>query len=177
MKRRIFFWIEKLKITPAERKAVSALIILLVVLGMINVALSPSVPFEGERYSKVEKQFKKRTALLKERRQKLMRRYQPSLKKTIATVVTDTVTQDTLADKRRKKHIKYTSKTTVNVNKAGIEALESLPGIGPVYAGRIIKYRQEHGGFKSVEELKKIKGIGEKRLETLKPFVKLTDSE
>lgn len=177
MKRRIFFWIEKLKITPAERKAVSTLVVLLVVLGMINAALSPPVPFAKEHYRELEKQFKKRTALLGKKRQKLMRRYHPSVKKPMAAAGDDTVTQDTSANENVKNDAPDVSNMVINVNNARQEALESLPGIGPVYARRIIKYRQEHGKFKTVEELKKIKGIGEKRLEKLKPFVKLTDSE
>jgi len=50
----------------------------------------------------------------------------------------------------------------VNINTASKSMLEDLPGIGPVYAERIVAYRQECGGFKSKEELMEIKGIGEK---------------
>lgn len=50
----------------------------------------------------------------------------------------------------------------VNINTASKSLLEDLPGIGPVYAERILEYRQKNGGFKSKEELMEIKGIGEK---------------
>ena len=60
---------------------------------------------------------------------------------------------------------------TVNLNTASVQLLETLPGIGPAIAQRILDYRQEKGSFSSVEQLKEIKGIGEKTFEKLKPYV------
>lgn len=48
----------------------------------------------------------------------------------------------------------------INLNTSGYYDLETLPGIGPVMAARIISYRDSVGAFKTVEELKKVKGIG-----------------
>lgn len=55
----------------------------------------------------------------------------------------------------------------VNVNTATAEELQTLPGIGPVLAGRIIDYREQTGGFQTVGELANVSGIGEKRLEEI----------
>ncbi len=59
----------------------------------------------------------------------------------------------------------------VNVNAASQRMLESLPRIGPVLAKRIIDYRESKGSFKRVDDLVKVKGIGDKTLERLRPYV------
>ena len=58
----------------------------------------------------------------------------------------------------------------VNINSASKRELDALPGIGEVLAQRIIDYRSANGPFQSVDELIKIKGIGEKTLAKLKPY-------
>ena len=55
-----------------------------------------------------------------------------------------------------------TAEAVVNLNTATAAELESLPGIGKSTAQRILEYRQKSGGFKKIEELMNVKGIGEK---------------
>ena len=64
--------------------------------------------------------------------------------------------------------------TTINLNAATVAQLEALPGIGPKTAQLIVEYRQKSGGFKKVEELMNIKGIGEKSFLKLKPMLIVT---
>jgi competence protein ComEA len=55
---------------------------------------------------------------------------------------------------------------------ATVEQLEQLDGIGPALAARIVEYRESHGGFRSIEELREVEGIGEKRFAALKDAVR-----
>jgi competence protein ComEA len=61
----------------------------------------------------------------------------------------------------------------VNLNTATLEQLDTLDGVGPTTAQKILDYRTEHGGFGSVEELDQIPGIGEKRLAALRESVQV----
>ena len=62
-------------------------------------------------------------------------------------------------------------KTTINLNTATIDQLMTLPGIGQKTAERILEYRTKSGGFKKIEELMNVKGIGEKSFLKIKPLV------
>lgn len=66
---------------------------------------------------------------------------------------------------------KATPGAVVNLNSATVEQLETLPGIGPRAAQRILEFRAKNGGFKKVEDLMKIQGIGERSFLKLKPLV------
>jgi competence protein ComEA len=61
----------------------------------------------------------------------------------------------------------------LNLNTATLEQLDTLSGIGPLTAQKILEYREELGGFGSIEELGEIPGIGEKRLASLREEVTL----
>ena len=61
----------------------------------------------------------------------------------------------------------------VSLNTAGLAALDTLPGVGPVLAQRILDWRSAHGRFTSVDELGEVSGIGEKLLAQLTPLVTL----
>ncbi|MED4204481.1 helix-hairpin-helix domain-containing protein [Neobacillus mesonae] len=59
----------------------------------------------------------------------------------------------------------------INLNKADTAELQTIPGIGPAKAAAIIDYRETSGGFKTIEDLKNISGIGDKTFEKLKDLV------
>lgn len=63
------------------------------------------------------------------------------------------------------------SPSVLDLNTATAEQLDTLPGIGPVLAQRIVIYRTDHGGFRTIDELTEVEGIGLKRLEQLRPHL------
>jgi competence protein ComEA len=62
----------------------------------------------------------------------------------------------------------FAATAAINLNTATKDELVALPGIGPAKAQAIIDYRSKNGAFKSIEELKDVKGIGAKRYEKIK---------
>ncbi|MFI7293211.1 helix-hairpin-helix domain-containing protein [Streptomyces sp. NPDC050121] len=60
----------------------------------------------------------------------------------------------------------------VSLNTATVDQLDSLPGVGPVLAQHIVDYRAQHGGFRSVDELREVNGIGERRFADLRNLVR-----
>jgi competence protein ComEA len=61
--------------------------------------------------------------------------------------------------------------TTVNLNTASVSQLETLPGVGKATAERIVEYREKNGGFKKIEDLMNVRGIGEKSFLKIKPLI------
>ncbi|HTQ63130.1 MAG TPA: helix-hairpin-helix domain-containing protein [Candidatus Solibacter sp.] len=59
----------------------------------------------------------------------------------------------------------------ININTANSEELQQVPGIGPVTAEKILQMRKSYGPFKSVDDLRAIKGIGPKRLEKMRKYL------
>jgi competence protein ComEA len=65
----------------------------------------------------------------------------------------------------------------VDLNRADVSELESLPGIGAVLARRVMEYRESIGRFQTIEDLLAVKGIGRKTLERIRPFVMVLEQE
>ena len=59
----------------------------------------------------------------------------------------------------------------ININTATIEQLDELPGVGEATANKIVNHREENGEFKSIEEIKNVNGIGDKKFEDMKELI------
>lgn len=62
---------------------------------------------------------------------------------------------------------------SISLNTADAATLDRLPGVGPATAEKILEYRKAHGGFSSIEEVLAVKGIGPKKLEAMRKYLKL----
>ena len=70
----------------------------------------------------------------------------------------------------------YPNTPMIDLNLSTAQELEVLPGIGPVLAQRIVEYRNQVGSFQSIEDLDEVKGIGTKKLQVLRPLLKVSSS-
>ncbi|MBV9868461.1 MAG: helix-hairpin-helix domain-containing protein [Abitibacteriaceae bacterium] len=93
----------------------------------------------------------------------------PSLKTTVHSAIPHATTPS--GKESKKIAPEYLAQHPVNINTATATELEGLPGIGPAMAQKIIAYRQETGRFQAADDLRNVKGIGEKKMEKLQPLV------
>jgi len=64
----------------------------------------------------------------------------------------------------------------IDINSASLQQLQLLPGVGETLAQRILDYREENGKFTSVSDLINVSGIGEKKLEQIRPYAKVVNN-
>jgi comEA protein len=93
--------------------------------------------------------------------------------KTIEKVKSGEDSLKSLDGKKKKKSKKGEDlkEKSININTASMEQLILLPGVGESTAEKIMAYRKEKGGFKKIEDIMKVKGIGTKKFEKLKPYI------
>jgi competence protein ComEA len=155
-RRSLFFWLDKLQISKEERVAVAILMIVIIITAGINVLLKERTVPAPENHEAILTEFERKSVQLEQRNREIAARYEPGQE--VESIMPDEQETVMLSDK-------------IDINSAGASELETLPGIGSTYAQRIIEYRETNGEFASVEELTKVKGIGNKTLEKLKPFI------
>lgn len=90
-------------------------------------------------------------------------------------VMEQSLVENSETESRTEMHVEEESDGKIDLNTASLEELDTLPGIGPVLAQRILDYRAKNGGFASVEEILNIQGIGEKTYAKIVDLVKVED--
>lgn len=73
------------------------------------------------------------------------------------------------------KKVNLNSKHSLKIplNSASVEELDNLPGVGPKLAARIASHRLEHNGFSSIDEIKQVKGLSQKKFKLIEPYLNL----
>jgi competence protein ComEA len=168
-KRAVFFFFERISLGKRERLAIFVLMGLLIILEMF-FWLQPYISLsENEyNYASLNQLIDQKAALVKQKHDSLMaHRYYP----------TEEIIAEIQAPKPKKTTTRKTEKpklelASIDINTAELADWEKLPRIGPKTAQAILDKRVELGGFSTVEDLLKVKGIGKKTLENLKPYLK-----
>lgn len=81
------------------------------------------------------------------------------------------ITSSGIVNSEEKENENIAKNYKVNINTATQAQLESIPGIGPSTAMKIINYRKEKGKFKNIEDIKEVSGIGEVKFEKMKEYI------
>ena len=170
MKRKLFFFLDRLQIKRSERIAISILMTLAMVLSSLLFWSSPDIYDSESIYAELDQVFKERSLALQKEEDIILARYQPEIDVSepiiMEQVKLDTVDTDTTAKEN-------TGKSRININSADATELQELPGIGPAYSVRIVEWRQENGSFTDVEQLLEVRGIGPARLGQIKDLIEL----
>ena len=88
-----------------------------------------------------------------------------------ANLIDSTLAADNLLLAKSKLSSTANLNLIININTANVEELTNLPKVGPVLAERIVEYRNTNGQFKKIAEIKKVKGIGEKKFASMKQHI------
>ena len=91
------------------------------------------------------------------------------IKTNIVTSQNDTSNNDIVSENNFNSNESEGNK--ININTADLDELDKIPGVGEATANKILNYREENGQFKSIEEIKNVNGIGEKKFENMKELI------
>ena len=174
LKRKAFFWVERLQISRGERIGIALLLGIIVLLLAANLFLRRSYNYNQENYGQILAEFQKRNEAAEQEKAALIEKYSPGPEVNRTEKVKETEPAAPPSEEPSSTP-ETTASKIININTADLKTLQTLKGIGPTYAKRIIEYRQTNNGFDSIDELVNVKGIGEKRLENIRPYIKLED--
>ena len=147
----LFFWSQYLGADPKEITLISSLLVAVSVVGFVQILSHRASSIPAQTYEKEYLEFVERSQVFEQSYLKI-----------------SGVASDSLSLTSKKDGSAASDTVVINMNTATLEQWVQLPGIGEVYAQRILEYRRIHGNFTRLEELMEVKGIGEKRWEKLK---------
>ncbi len=178
-RRRLFFWIERLNITRGERRFVVTAIVVSLIVWLTDFMIKPGRLYGPDYYRPLDSLYQQYVSQI-HLRDSLIHRYyytEADDSENIASGVPFAIPGDVpISGKEKEAKKSRPDNHSININHADSLALISLPGIGPIIAGKIIDYRNDHGPFPDPNSLKKVKGIGDKKLEQILPYLTLTNT-
>lgn len=95
----------------------------------------------------------------------------PKIGETISVTSNDSSNNPNLKNEPKSESKNISNESKVNINIATIEELDSLPGVGEATANKILQHREENGQFNSIEDIKNVNGIGDKKYENIKDLI------
>ncbi|MEX2600821.1 MAG: helix-hairpin-helix domain-containing protein [Balneolaceae bacterium] len=179
MRRKIYFFLDRLQISRNERIVLAVCGAVLILLTLLNVASERTPEYDPELYRELELLFEERSRASESENRAILARYRGEIDNDSLMAPADTVSEPPGRDVERdtlQPEAGGEGKLVVDINRADVEVLQELPGIGPVYASRILEWREQHGNFTETEQLLEIRGIGERRLEILLPYIRIEES-
>ena len=84
---------------------------------------------------------------------------------------TQTLKEQGISSEQEKENAEKAEEAKININQASLEELQEIPGIGEARAQAIIAYREETGGFGSIEDIQQVSGIKGKTFEKIEPYI------
>jgi comEA protein len=180
LKNNIYFLLDRLNITKAERLAMVTITTLIVLISTGAAILEPDNPFPDEHYAYADSVFKVLSWQKAADHAALMSRYEPeSANNTVTTQTLPTNAQVASTSPSRTTQkpgsAKLPALESIAINKANASELTRLPGIGPKTAEVIVAYRNEHGPFQDLSHVMRVKGIGPKKWEQIRPYLRLNE--
>lgn len=153
---------DKLNFTRSETRVLLLLLFILFAGLGLKLFVNNSSSKSNFDYKKAEKIFSQNSSLN-------INDTTPQNSETI--VEDDTLKTTNSKSKTKTKKGENLAEKSININTASKDQLIQLPGVGNSTADKIIEYRETHGGFKRIEDIMKIKGIGQKKFDKMKVFL------
>ncbi len=149
-------------LTPTEKRAIIVLVLVIGSAGIVQLIKPMTVRTEFYDYSTADSVFQRFS--------------ETNLKPANDSSVLNSRQENRPGDRRVTSFLNHKNQQlpapgSVDLNRASIAELELLPHVGPAMARRIVAFRKSNGKFKSVQDLKKVKGIGDKTFELIKPYL------
>lgn len=192
LSRYTYFILDKLNITKSERLAMVTITTLILLVTTGAAILRPDIPFPDEHYAYADSLFRALSEQKALEQAELMARYNPPpagntaidgalspgalVAASAERPATDSGTpKSTSRTAASKGSAKLPAPESIILNTADAAALARLPGVGPKTADVIVAYRNEHGPFQDLSHIMRVKGIGPKKWEQIRPYLRLNE--